>query len=30
VRYAWRNDPGTLNLVNAEGLPAAPFRSAGR
>jgi sialate O-acetylesterase len=30
VRYAWRNDPGTLTLVNAEGLPAAPFRSAGR
>ena len=28
VRYAWRNDPGPLALVNAEGLPAAPFRSA--
>jgi sialate O-acetylesterase len=26
VRYAWANDP-VCNLYNAEGLPAAPFRS---
>lgn len=26
VRYAWANDP-KCNLVNAEGLPASPFRS---
>lgn len=25
VRYAWRNDPGRLALVNDAGLPAAPF-----
>lgn len=25
VRYAWRNDPHGLNLVNSAGLPAAPF-----
>lgn len=27
VRYAWANNPGTLNLYNKEGLPAAPFRT---
>jgi len=26
VRYAWSDDP-QANLFNAEGLPAAPFRS---
>ena len=26
VRYAWENDPD-CNLVNAEGLPASPFRT---
>jgi len=26
VRYAWGNDP-RVNLINAEGLPAAPFRT---
>ncbi len=26
VRYAWRNDPA-VNLVNAAGLPAVPFRT---
>lgn len=29
VRYAWANNPEAATLVNAEGLPAAPFR-AGR
>jgi sialate O-acetylesterase len=27
VRYAWDNYPITANLYNAEGLPAAPFRT---
>lgn len=27
VRYAWDNNPGTLVLYNAEGLPAVPFRT---
>jgi sialate O-acetylesterase len=27
VRYAWRDAPLDANLVNADGLPAAPFRS---
>ncbi|PWB70575.1 MAG: 9-O-acetylesterase [Holophagae bacterium] len=32
VRYAWADNPEGANLVNAEGLPASPFRStpAGR
>ncbi len=27
VRYAWADNPSTANLMNAEGLPAAPFRT---
>jgi sialate O-acetylesterase len=27
VRYAWADNPEGCNLVNAEGLPAAPFRT---
>jgi len=27
VRYAWDNYPDTANLINAAGLPAAPFRT---
>ena len=27
VRYAWADNPDTANLVNAEGLPASPFRT---
>ena len=27
VRYAWADNPEGLNLYNAEGLPAAPFRA---
>ena len=27
VRYAWSDNPGELNLYNAEGLPALPFRT---
>ncbi len=27
VRYAWANNPVRANLVNAEGLPASPFRT---
>jgi sialate O-acetylesterase len=27
VRYAWADNPGTLDLYNREGLPAAPFRT---
>ncbi len=27
VRYAWANNPGTLDLYNQEGLPALPFRT---
>lgn len=27
VRYAWADNPETANLYNAEGLPAAPFRT---
>jgi sialate O-acetylesterase len=27
VRYAWADNPAEANLVNAEGLPASPFRS---
>jgi sialate O-acetylesterase len=27
VRYAWDNYPNTANLINAAGLPAAPFRT---
>ncbi len=27
VRYAWADNPAGANLVNAEGLPASPFRS---
>ena len=29
VRYAWRNNPTGLTLVNSEGLPLAPFRTDG-
>jgi sialate O-acetylesterase len=29
LRYAWADDPDT-NLVNAAGIPAAPFRSSNR
>lgn len=27
VRYAWADNPDTANLINVEGLPAAPFRT---
>ncbi len=27
VRYAWADNPETANLINMEGLPAAPFRT---
>lgn len=27
VRYAWADDPGNSNLFNADGFPAAPFRT---
>jgi sialate O-acetylesterase len=27
VRYAWADNPGTLDLYNREGLPALPFRT---
>jgi len=27
VRYAWADNPQDANLSNAEGLPAAPFRT---
>lgn len=27
VRYAWSNNPGPLDLYNAENLPAVPFRT---
>jgi len=27
VRYAWADNPGELNLHNAAGLPAEPFRT---
>ncbi len=27
VRYAWADNPATASLFNAEGLPAAPFRT---
>jgi sialate O-acetylesterase len=27
VRYAWADNPEGANLYNAEGLPAAPFRT---
>lgn len=27
VRYAWADNPGPLDLYNAEGLPALPFRT---
>ena len=27
VRYGWANNPGKVNLYNAEGLPANPFRT---
>ncbi|MBK8566795.1 MAG: 9-O-acetylesterase [Saprospiraceae bacterium] len=27
VRYAWADNPGQLDLYNAEGLPALPFRT---
>ncbi len=27
VRYAWADNPSTANLINAEGLPAAPFQA---
>lgn len=27
VRYAWSDNPGSLNLVNEDGLPAFPFRT---
>ncbi len=27
VRYAWADNPAGCNLVNAEGLPASPFRT---
>ena len=29
VRYAWADNPGELDLVNSEGLPAGPFRTDG-
>jgi sialate O-acetylesterase len=27
VRYAWSTNPGSLDLYNEQGLPAAPFRT---
>ena len=27
VRYAWANNPGSVSLINAEGVPASPFRT---
>ena len=27
VRYGWSNNPGSLDLYNKQGLPAAPFRT---
>ena len=27
VRYAWADNPGTLNLYSSKGLPVAPFRT---
>ena len=30
VRYGWANNPDDLNLYNAEGLPANPFRTDAR
>lgn len=27
VRYAWADNPSRANLINAEGLPASPFRT---
>ena len=27
VRYAWSDNPGVIDLYNAEGLPAVPFRT---
>jgi sialate O-acetylesterase len=27
VRYAWSNNPGTIDLYNKSGLPAVPFRT---
>ena len=30
VRYAWADNPAAATLVNAEGLPAAPFRAGER
>ena len=27
VRYGWANNPDRVNLINAEGLPASPFRT---
>jgi sialate O-acetylesterase len=27
VRYAWSDNPGTIDLYNQEGLPASPFRT---
>ena len=29
VRYAWADNPQSVNLCNAEGLPASPFRTDG-
>ncbi|MCB0554362.1 MAG: beta galactosidase jelly roll domain-containing protein [Phaeodactylibacter sp.] len=29
IRYAWADNPGELDLVNSEGLPAGPFRTDG-
>lgn len=30
VRYAWRDNPGALDLYSGDGLPAAPFRTDGQ
>jgi sialate O-acetylesterase len=27
IRYAWSNNPGTIDLYNKEGLPVVPFRT---
>jgi sialate O-acetylesterase len=27
VRYGWADNPEGANLINAEGLPASPFRT---